>query len=298
MPRLRRASVIPTRRAHSVMPSSSAGDDLVEPPLGEDRRDPDARARRRVRQARAARKRPPARFPASEQPSASAARPGSPDALRPRESRAATARGLLRQQAPQRVERLEYGRAGRGRRHGRTCAARSPVRSRSRRAPPTGAGCARRLCNGSSRLPRGACSTKRLVDRPDPLRKSQPLCAEPSSRTSAAFRDSARTFFEREAVPHTEGWETAGLVDRLLDQGGREWLRGFRGAGGVRRPRPGGLPIQRDPHRGGRVRRRGGDNFSLENDIIAPYLVNLTNPTRRSAGFRPSPAARRSWRSR
>ena len=28
------------------------------------------------------------------------------------------------------------------------------------------------------------------------------------------FRKTARTFFEREAVPHTEAWETAGLVDR------------------------------------------------------------------------------------
>jgi acyl-CoA dehydrogenase len=94
----------------------------------------------------------------------------------------------------------------------------------------------------------------------------------------AAFRDSARTFFEREAVPHTQAWETAGLVDRGF------WTKAAEsGFVGFEAPEEyGGLGLadfrfnvilNEEVAYAGAV----GDNFSLENDIIAPYLVNLTN---------------------
>ena len=94
----------------------------------------------------------------------------------------------------------------------------------------------------------------------------------------SAFRDSARTFFEREAVPHTEKWEAAGLVDRSF------WSKAA-GSGFVGFEAPesyGGLGLKdfrfnaildEEVAYAGAV----GDNFSLENDIVAPYLVDLTS---------------------
>jgi alkylation response protein AidB-like acyl-CoA dehydrogenase len=94
----------------------------------------------------------------------------------------------------------------------------------------------------------------------------------------SAFRDSARTFFEREAVPHTDAWEAAGLVDRSF------WTKAAEsGFVGFEAPEEyGGLGLKdfrfnaildEEVAYAGAV----GDNFSLENDIIAPYLVDLTN---------------------
>ncbi len=94
----------------------------------------------------------------------------------------------------------------------------------------------------------------------------------------SAFRESARTFFKREAVPHTEEWETAGLVDRSF------WTKAAEsGFVGFEAPEQyGGLGLNdfrfnailnEEVAYAGAV----GDNFSLENDIICPYLVELTN---------------------
>ena len=92
------------------------------------------------------------------------------------------------------------------------------------------------------------------------------------------FRESARAFFEREAVPHTDAWETAGLVDRSF------WVKAAEsGFVGFEAPEEyGGLGLEdfrfnaildEEVAYAGAV----GDNFSLENDIVAPYLVKLTN---------------------
>ena len=94
----------------------------------------------------------------------------------------------------------------------------------------------------------------------------------------SAFRDSARTFFEREAVPHTDEWEAAGLVDRSF------WTKAAEsGFVGFEAPEEyGGLGLKdfrfnaildEEVAYAGAV----GDNFSLENDIVAPYLVDLTS---------------------
>ena len=93
----------------------------------------------------------------------------------------------------------------------------------------------------------------------------------------AAFRESARTFFEREAVPHIEEWEAAGLVDRSF------WTKAAEsGFVGFEAPEEyGGLGLKdfrfnaildEEVAYTGSV----GDNFSLENDIVSPYLVDLT----------------------
>ena len=94
----------------------------------------------------------------------------------------------------------------------------------------------------------------------------------------AAFRDSARIFFEREAVPHTDKWEAAGLVDRSF------WTKAAEsGFVGFEAPEEyGGLGLKdfrfnaildEELAYAGAVR----NNFSLENDIVAPYLVDLTS---------------------
>ena len=93
-----------------------------------------------------------------------------------------------------------------------------------------------------------------------------------------SFRESARAFMTREAVPHTEEWEAAGIIDRSF------WVKAAEsGFVGFEAPEQyGGLGISdfrfnaildEEVAYAGAV----GDNFSLENDIIAPYLVELTN---------------------
>src|SRR3954468_22511125 len=94
-----------------------------------------------------------------------------------------------------------------------------------------------------------------------------------------AFRESLRTFLAREALPHTEEWEAAGMVDRAF------WrAAGEHGFVGFEAPEDcGGLGIHdfrfnavidEEVAYAGAV----GDNFSLQNDIIVPYLLELTNP--------------------
>jgi acyl-CoA dehydrogenase len=96
------------------------------------------------------------------------------------------------------------------------------------------------------------------------------------------FRESVRRFLEREAVPNNERWEAAGLVDR-------EFWRKAAGQGLVAFQAPeelGGagqtdfrfnVVIDEEVALTGAV----GDNFNLTNDIVAPYLLNLTNEEQR-----------------
>src|SRR3954452_10441710 len=93
-----------------------------------------------------------------------------------------------------------------------------------------------------------------------------------------AFRESLRTFLAREALPHTEEWEAAGMVDRAF------WrAAGEHGFVGFEAPEDcGGLGIHdfrfntvinEEVAYAGAV----GDNFSLQNDIILPYLLELAD---------------------
>src|ERR1700752_3769698 len=94
----------------------------------------------------------------------------------------------------------------------------------------------------------------------------------------AAFRDSVRGFLAREALPHTDEWEAAGMVDRGFWRDAAE-----HGFVGFEAPEDcGGLGIDdlrlnavitEEVAYAGAV----GDNFSLQNDIIVPYLLELTD---------------------
>jgi acyl-CoA dehydrogenase len=92
------------------------------------------------------------------------------------------------------------------------------------------------------------------------------------------FRQSVRRFLAAEAVPRTEEWEAAGMVDRDF------WRRAAQcGYVGFEMPEEhGGVGISdfrfnaiidEEVAYAGAV----GDNFSLQNDIIAPYLLELAD---------------------
>lgn len=90
------------------------------------------------------------------------------------------------------------------------------------------------------------------------------------------FRAAARDFLLAEAVPHTDDWESAGLVDRAF------WkAAASQGLVGFSVPeRWGGLGLadfrfnavlNEEVVRTGTV----GDNFSLTNDIVLPYYLDI-----------------------
>jgi alkylation response protein AidB-like acyl-CoA dehydrogenase len=92
------------------------------------------------------------------------------------------------------------------------------------------------------------------------------------------FRESVRRFLAAEALPHTEEWETGGMIDRSF------WRRAAEcGFVGFEMPEKyGGVGIadfrfnavlDEAVAYAGAV----GDNFSLQNDIIAPYLLELAD---------------------
>ncbi len=97
------------------------------------------------------------------------------------------------------------------------------------------------------------------------------------------FRESVRTFLEREAVPHADNWEQNGMVDRSFWQkAGAAGFVGFEapeehGGIGVSDFRFNAI-IDEEVEYLGVV----SDNFALENDIVAPYLIELTNEEQRS----------------
>jgi alkylation response protein AidB-like acyl-CoA dehydrogenase len=94
----------------------------------------------------------------------------------------------------------------------------------------------------------------------------------------ADFRESVRGFLAKEALPHTDEWEAAGMVDRGF------WRKAAEhGFVGFEAPEDcGGLAIDdfrfnaildEEVAYAGAV----GDNFSLQNDIILPYLLELAD---------------------
>ena len=97
------------------------------------------------------------------------------------------------------------------------------------------------------------------------------------------FRESVRRFLTTEAVPHTEEWEASGVVDRDF------WRRAAAcGFVGFEMPEEHGgvgiadfrfnAVIDEEVAYSGAV----GDNFSLQNDIIAPYLLELAGEEQRA----------------
>jgi acyl-CoA dehydrogenase len=96
------------------------------------------------------------------------------------------------------------------------------------------------------------------------------------------FRESVRNFLEREAVPYTEVWEEKGVSDREF------WLKAAKqGLVAFQAPEElGGADqddfrfnaiIDEETASSGAI----GDNFTLTNDICAPYLLNLTTAEQR-----------------
>ena len=92
------------------------------------------------------------------------------------------------------------------------------------------------------------------------------------------FRKSARTFFEREVVPHHDQWEKDGIVPREL------WLKaGEAGLLCFDVPEEYGGPgvddfrynviLTEEQARAG----ASGPGFSVHTDIIVPYLIALAN---------------------
>ncbi|HTE63807.1 MAG TPA: acyl-CoA dehydrogenase family protein, partial [Solirubrobacteraceae bacterium] len=91
-----------------------------------------------------------------------------------------------------------------------------------------------------------------------------------------AFRESVRGFLAREAVPHTEAWEEAGMVPRAFwSKAATQGLVGWEvpeeyGGAGIRDFRFNAV-LNEEMSYAGAV----GDNFSLQNDILVPYLLEL-----------------------
>lgn len=92
------------------------------------------------------------------------------------------------------------------------------------------------------------------------------------------FRQVVRAFLTREAVPHTEAWEEAGMVPReFWKQAAAHGFVGFEapeelGGAGLRDFRFNAV-IDEEVAYTGAV----GDNFTMQNDILAPYLIELTD---------------------
>ena len=97
------------------------------------------------------------------------------------------------------------------------------------------------------------------------------------------FRESVRTFIEREAVPHTDRWEREGMVDRSFwEKAAAAGFVGFEaptayGGLGVRDFRFNAV-IDEEMMYASAV----GDGFGMANDIMVPYLLDLTDDDQKS----------------
>jgi len=92
------------------------------------------------------------------------------------------------------------------------------------------------------------------------------------------FRAVVKSFLSREAVPYTEAWEEAGLVPReFWIEAARHGMVGFEvpeqfGGLGLKDFRFNAV-IDEEVAYTGAV----GDNFTMQNDILVPYLLELTD---------------------
>lgn len=100
------------------------------------------------------------------------------------------------------------------------------------------------------------------------------------------FRDSFRKFAEREMVPHTEEWEKAGVVSTEIWRKAGE--NGFLcidfpeqyGGLGLKDFRYNTVMTEEFIHAG-----VTGPGFSLQNDVVAPYLMNLCTDEQKERWF-------------
>jgi acyl-CoA dehydrogenase len=96
------------------------------------------------------------------------------------------------------------------------------------------------------------------------------------------FRESVRGFLLKEAVPHNEEWEAAGIVDRSFwSKAAAQGLVAFSapeelGGAGLSDFRFNAV-LGEEMALTGAV----GDNLNLTNDIVVPYLLGLTNAEQR-----------------
>src|SRR3954452_22100579 len=96
------------------------------------------------------------------------------------------------------------------------------------------------------------------------------------------FRDAVRRFLLKEAVPHTDEWEAAGAVDRAFwPKAAAQGLIGFAapeevGGAGLDDFRFNAVLDEEIAYTGA-----VGDYLNLLNDIIAPYLLDLTTAAQR-----------------
>ena len=92
-----------------------------------------------------------------------------------------------------------------------------------------------------------------------------------------AFRDSVRSFMAKHVAPFHEEWEKAGIVDRSVwVEAGKQGLLGTDvpeqyGGGGIRDFRYNCIVSEEVTRVGG-----SGVGFTLHNDVMAPYLIDLT----------------------
>ncbi|OBB27158.1 acyl-CoA dehydrogenase [Mycolicibacterium peregrinum] len=91
------------------------------------------------------------------------------------------------------------------------------------------------------------------------------------------FREMVRAFLIKEAVPHSEAWESAGMVDReFWRTAAAQGLVGFAASeahgGAGQADFRFNVVLDEEVVRTGAV----GDGFSLTNDIVLPYFLELT----------------------
>lgn len=101
-----------------------------------------------------------------------------------------------------------------------------------------------------------------------------------------SFRDTVRTFLEKEVVPHHEQWESEGIVPReVWTKAGELGLLGFMmpeefGGGGVTDFRY-NVVLQEELTRVG----ASGVGFALHTDLVSGYLLSYTNDEQKQRWF-------------
>jgi acyl-CoA dehydrogenase len=96
------------------------------------------------------------------------------------------------------------------------------------------------------------------------------------------FRDSVRGFLIREAVPHVQEWESAGMIERgFWRKAAAQGFVAFQapehlGGAGLDDFRFNAIIDEETAYTG-----VTGDSFGLVNDIVAPYLIDLTTEEQR-----------------
>jgi alkylation response protein AidB-like acyl-CoA dehydrogenase len=103
-----------------------------------------------------------------------------------------------------------------------------------------------------------------------------------------AFRDSVRSFMAKHVAPFHAEWEKAGMVDRSVwTEAGKQGLLGTDvpeefGGGGIRDFRYNCVVSEEVTHVGG-----SGVGFTLHNDVMAPYLIDLTTDEQKARWLPP-----------